>query len=72
MFIACVAVDGALAADQRIVFERGDAMYTANLSASVIRKLGSGTFPAMSPNGKSVAVTVVSEVLWMLGIKALT
>jgi TolB protein len=61
IFIACVAVDGAAAADQRIVFERSDAVYTANLNASVIRKLGSGIFPAISPNGKSVAVTVIDQ-----------
>lgn len=59
--IACAAVCTASAADQRIAFERADAVYVSNLNASLTRKLSDGIFPAISPNGKSVAFTVVDK-----------
>jgi TolB protein len=59
--IAGAAVCAASAADQRMAFERGDAVYSANLDASVVHKLSDGIFPTLSPDGKSVAFTVVNK-----------
>jgi TolB protein len=46
-------------ASQRLAFERNGSVYIANLEASLIRKLTDGIFPAISPDGKSVAFTQV-------------
>jgi TolB protein len=51
----------ALAADQRIAFERGDAVYIANLNATLVRKLADGIFPAISPDATRVAFTTVER-----------
>ena len=59
--VICVAVGTASAADQRVAFERTDAVYASNLDATVIRKLSDGIFPVISPNGNSVAFTVVDK-----------
>lgn len=59
--IAWVALGVAATADQRIAFERGEAVYITNVDASIIRKVADGIFPAISPNAKSVALTVVNN-----------
>ena len=59
--VAGAAIGAASAADQRIAFERADAVYVSSVNASVIRKLSDGTFPAISPNGISVAFSVVDK-----------
>ncbi|HJT79848.1 MAG TPA: hypothetical protein VJ719_01520 [Chthoniobacterales bacterium] len=62
LILACsitTAVYYASAADQRIAFERDNSIYIANISASLVRKLGDGTFPAISPDSKTVAFTIV-------------
>jgi TolB protein len=46
---------------QRVAFERDDAVLIANAEASLIRKLANGTFPTISPDGKSVAFTTVDR-----------
>src|SRR5437870_1079226 len=51
--IAGIALGVAAAADQRIAFERGEAVYITNVDASIIRKVADGIFPAISPNAKS-------------------
>ena len=59
--VLCAAVATASAADQRIAFERAEAVYIANLQGSVVRKLSDGIFPAISPNGSSVAFTIIDK-----------
>jgi len=49
------------AADRRLAFDRNDAVHIANLDASLIRNLAPGIFPAISPDAKSVAYTVVEQ-----------
>jgi TolB protein len=49
----------ASAADQRIAFQRGDAVYVSNVHASLIRKVAEGIFPAISPDAKALAFTRV-------------
>lgn len=53
------AVCQALAADQRIAFERDNAIYIANLDASLVRKLRDGIFPAISRDAKSIAFSTI-------------
>ena len=57
----CIFVCTAPGADQRIAFEKDDAVHIANLEGSVIRNLTNGIFPAISPDAKSVAFTTVDK-----------
>ena len=58
-YLAYAVVNTALAADQRIAFQRSDGVYIANLDASLVRKLTDGIFPAISPDGRFIAFTTV-------------
>jgi TolB protein len=49
------------AADRRIAFERGDAVYIGNLEATLVRKIADGIFPAISPDATRVAFTTVAK-----------
>jgi TolB protein len=49
------------AADRRIVFERSDAVYIANLNGTDEKKIAEGIFPAISPDGTRVAFTTVEK-----------
>jgi TolB protein len=51
----------AAGADRRLAFERNDGVHIANLEASLIRKLGDGIFPAISPDARSVVFTSVEQ-----------
>jgi len=59
--IVATAVNAVSAADQRIAFERDDAVYIADNEGSNIRKVAEGIFPAVSSDGKSIAFTVVTK-----------
>ena len=45
----------AFSADRRMAFERDETVNIANLGATLVRKLGDGVFPAISPDAKWVA-----------------
>jgi TolB protein len=51
----------AFAADQRIAFERNDAVYIANLDGTGEKKVADGIFPAISPDGARVAFNTVEK-----------
>src|SRR6266481_9994797 len=51
----------ASAADQRIAFERNDAVYIANLDGTGEKKIAEGIFPAISPDGARVAFNTVEK-----------
>jgi TolB protein len=51
----------AFPADQRIAFERNDAVYIANLDGTGEKKIGDGIFPAISPDGTHVAFNTVEK-----------
>jgi TolB protein len=51
----------AFPADQRIAFERNDAVYIANLDSTGERKIADGIFPAISPDGARVAFNTVEK-----------
>lgn len=64
LLLACLISAGtyaAFAAEQRIAFERDNSVYIANTTASLVRKLGDGTFPAISPDSKTIAYTTVQR-----------
>jgi TolB protein len=48
-------------ADQRIAFERNNAVYVANLDGTNEKKLAEGIFPAISPDGTRVAFNTVEK-----------
>ena len=51
----------AFPADQRIAFERNDAVYIANLDGTGEKKIADGIFPAISPDGTRVAFNTVEK-----------
>jgi TolB protein len=51
----------AFPADQRIAFERNDAVYIANLDGTGEKKVADGIFPAISPDGTRVAFNTVEK-----------
>src|SRR5437870_7897467 len=51
----------ASAAEQRIAFERTDAVYVSNLDGTTTRKLVDGIFPAISPDATRVAFNTVEK-----------
>jgi Tol biopolymer transport system component len=51
----------AFPADQRIAFERNDAVYIANLDGTGEKKIAEGIFPAISPDGARVALNTVEK-----------
>ena len=51
----------AFPADQRIAFERNDAVYIANLDGTGEKKIAEGIFPAISPDGARVAFNTVEK-----------
>jgi TolB protein len=51
----------AFPADQRIAFERNDAVYIANLDGTGEKKVADGIFPAISPDGARVAFNTVEK-----------
>jgi TolB protein len=51
----------AFPADQRIAFERKDAVYIANLDGTGEKKIADGIFPAISPDGTRVAFNTVEK-----------
>jgi TolB protein len=61
LFLQAFATYRASAADRHIAFERKDAVFMANMDASVVRKLNDGVFPAISPDGKMVAFATVDR-----------
>lgn len=61
LLAAVVLAQSAAGANRRIAFERNDSVYIANLEASVVRKLGDGIFPAISPDARSIVFTTVEK-----------
>ncbi len=51
----------AFPADQRIAFERNDAVYIANLDGTGEKKVADGILPAISPDGARVAFNTVEK-----------
>jgi TolB protein len=51
----------AFPADQRVAFERNDAVYIANLDGAGEKKVADGIFPAISPDGTRVAFNTVEK-----------
>jgi len=51
----------AFSADQRIAFERNDAVYIANLDGTNEKKIADGIFPAISPDGTRVEFNTVEK-----------
>jgi TolB protein len=51
----------AFPADQRIAFERNDAVYIANLDGTGEKKIAEGIFPAISPDGTRVPFNFVEK-----------
>jgi TolB protein len=51
----------AFGGERRIAFERGDAVYTAKLDGTLIKKLAEGILPAISPDALRVAFTAVEK-----------
>ena len=51
----------AFPADQRIAFERNDAVYIANLDGTGEKKIAQGIFSAISPDGARVAFNTVEK-----------
>ena len=49
------------AAEHRIAFERNDAVWTANLDGTGEKKIATGIFPALSPDGTRIALTTVDK-----------
>ena len=59
--LAWIALYPAEGADRRIAFERDGTINISNLEGSVVRQLSDGIFPAISPDGKLVAFTIVEN-----------
>jgi TolB protein len=59
--LLCVTTGLTSAADRRIAFERDNAVYTANLEATVVRKLADGVTPAISPDASRVVFATVEK-----------
>ena len=51
----------AFPADQRIAFERNDAVYIANLDGTGEKKIAQGIFSAISPDGARIAFNTVEK-----------
>ena len=51
----------AFAGERRIAFERSDAVYVANLDGTAEKKIADGIFPAISPDGTTVAFNTVEK-----------
>jgi len=60
--LAWVTLSPAEGADRRIAFERDETVNISNLEGSVVRELSDGIFPAISPDGKFVAFTMVENI----------
>ena len=56
----------AFPADQRIAFERNDAVYIANLDGTGEKKVADGIFSAISPDGARVAFNTVEKTVTQL------
>jgi TolB protein len=60
LWLLCFASAGlATAAPRQIAFERDNAIWVANLDGTNERKIANGIFPAISPDGASVAFVAV-------------
>lgn len=60
-FLFLAAFVPAMRAEQRITFERDDAVYIANLDGSNEKKITDGIFPALAPDGTKIAFTAVEK-----------
>lgn len=48
-----------VSAERRLAFQVNEAVYIANLDATIVRNLANGIFPAISPDGRSLVFTSV-------------
>jgi dipeptidyl aminopeptidase/acylaminoacyl peptidase len=60
-FILIISTVAAFAGERRIAFERSDAVYVANLDGTAEKKIADGIFPAISPDGTTVAFNTVEK-----------
>lgn len=58
LFLIALVFCFASQATQRVVFERGDSIWSAYLDGSQIQKITQGAFPEISPDGKYIALNV--------------
>ena len=61
LFVVLALATGGLGAAPRIAFERNDAVWIANLDGTGEKKIASGIFPAISPDGTRIALTTVEK-----------
>jgi TolB protein len=60
-FAMVALATGGLGASPKIVFERNDAVWIANLDGTGEKKIADGIFPAISPDGIRIAFTTVEK-----------